>query len=642
MSEASEPFALDLLACNADALLMEGASRERLLAAEPQGEWIRLPDGDPAIRYRDTVLGAPADEASRSRTLQDISTNPHGVVVVFGFGAGHAVRQIRERGDLAVVVVEPSPGILRRVLTQGPTDLGGVPVVIDLQQLKTCWANLARGRSLATLVTTPGYDAAFPDEHAELAALVPDLVGKVQLNENTYRARSRAWLDHVLENVDQLAGAVPAMALADSFEGVPAFILGAGPSLNHNGALLREAARRGIVMAVDVAGKICAHHNAEPQVLVSIESIDLSAQFKDLPWIDRVVRMFSLLSSPQSVRTGRGPWLAFHESMFEFEALNALLKQPGVPVGGSVSTAAFSIALRMGCSPIVLLGQDLAYPGGQTYAAGCSYAGSRARQVGEGRFAFEWSDAARKSHGTSTGPLPDGAAMQLVDAWGGEGKVPTVESFNAFRTWFELNASAVARERPDRRLINASEGGSRIRGFEELRLAELLESMPVRDITSADIAQAARQAARPVRRQDISQWAREQAHLVRGVHVASGRLQRAARAATAVMQDEDPREVRRAFRVLARAEARLANASSQQHMPEAWACSVLQQLTKAQQDRSVSGDVQTNARTALEAECNVTEVVRRAACDLEKRLHALASRHGRKAMPDTEKVRCLC
>ena len=66
--------------------------------------------------------------------------------------------------------------------------------------------------------------------------------------------------------------------------------------------------------------------------------------------------------------------------------------------------------------------------------------------------------------------------------------------------WLELAAELIARECPGQRLINATEGGARIQGFEERTLAEVLEALPERDITPQAIAEAAAAAtARPTR-----------------------------------------------------------------------------------------------------------------------------------------------
>src|SRR5262249_21652419 len=49
-----------------------------------------------------------------------------------------------------------------------------------------------------------------------------------------------------------------------------------------------------------------------------------------------------------------------------------------VPGGGSVATTAFSLALRWHCDPIIFVGLDLSFPGGNYYVTTSSDGGARA------------------------------------------------------------------------------------------------------------------------------------------------------------------------------------------------------------------------------------------------------------------------
>jgi hypothetical protein len=542
------------------------------------------------------------------------------------------------------VVFEPDPGNVRTLLEAGPTDLGGVPITCELFELKAVWHELALGRALATLVVTPGYERRFPAELKELSEAIRMLVEKTQLNENTHRLRSDTWLQDMFGNLELLVGTLPILALAGRFQGVPAFVVGAGPSLDVSGPALREAARKGIVAVVDVAAGACARHEVEPQVLVSIESISLAAQMRNVPWIDRVARSFSLFASPASLRTGAGPLMPFHEDMKEFRPLADLLGVPGVAVGGSVSTAAFTIAERLGCSPIVLVGQDLAYPAGQAYAAGSPFERSRIKvSKSTGRLEYDWCDEVVAAHGNHQGPLPRATPLYEVEAFGGDGVVATTSSFNTFRIWFEVKAESFGRGEGAVRCINTSERGARIRGFEERRLADVVAELPDRPISAADLFAEAKRARPVIGWDDVRRWTERQARSVRVVGKAARSAERAAEQALGALRKDDPRSVGDSFRRLDRAEARLRKVTSVQPMVESAACAELQVLTAQQQDRGRAPDARADAESALATEMRFSKTIAGAARGLESSLHALAERAGKEARStDTmEKVRCL-
>jgi hypothetical protein len=323
-----------------------------------------------------------------------------------GSGVGHAARHIRERTSARLVIYEPDAGIARRVLSSGPTDLGTIPLVTDLRDLQAMWPGLAGDRDVAAMVVSPGYPAAFPNELRDVTDAVRMLVGDINLIENTRNARYREWIDHIFANVPQLREASPFLALKGEYAGVPAFIVGAGPSLAKNVERLREARQKGIVFAVDVSGKVLDGRGIEPQVLVCLEALNLSAHMKGLSYIDRVVRAFSMTSHPGGFRMTGGPLLPFFESLGSFAPIQDLLGVPGAVVGGSVSTVAFSLAEQLGCSPIVLVGQDLAYTGGRTHAAGTAFENSSAKVSEDGkRIDYAWCDAAHaQREGSDLGP----------------------------------------------------------------------------------------------------------------------------------------------------------------------------------------------------------------------------------------------
>src|SRR5690606_15647984 len=148
-----------------------------------------------------------------------------------------------------------------------------------------------------------------------------------------------------------------------------------------------------------------------------------------------------------------------------------------------VSTAAFSLAQRLGCSPIVLVGQDMAFTNGKTYAGGTGYESSVARANHKtGQVELEWNQAIQDQHGVQHGTRHNTEPLMQVRAWGGQGEVMSGPSFMAINSWLESTAALSEAFGMHRRYINASEGGASVAGFEELSLKTLLETLPDRPL----------------------------------------------------------------------------------------------------------------------------------------------------------------
>jgi hypothetical protein len=447
--------------------------------------------------------------------------------------------------------------------------------------------------------------------------------------ENTRRVRFEKWVEHVLENAPIVAGTTPATALAGRFSRVPAFIVGAGPSLDKNAEELREAARRGLVIAVNSSASALAARGIKPHLVVCIESIDLSAKLGALPWLDEVPRAFSLTSHPANLRTGSGPLLPLVENLPAFETVHRLLGGPGAEVGGSVSTVAFWLAKTFGCAPLVLVGQDMAFTGNAAYASGTSYESSRARLSSDGTaLEFDWNDAIKKAHGTSAGPLFERAAAIMVEAWGGQGVVPSGVMFSSFRAWFEVAAAVFAVSDPELELVNATEGGASVRGFKEEPLRNVVARCPVLDLTPRDVARAAEASDARISEARVAAWAEEQAAVARRAARAARRVGYCAEEALRRARGGKPSEVRRAFGVLGRAEAYLERACKAQPLLEGLAYADVQTRMEGARAQGIT-DAHEEAVRGLANEAAIALAIERAAIRLERKLRNLTRNHER-------------
>lgn len=614
------------LESNIAALGLGGHTLDLVTRAKAHGAVTYLPDLTPVIRYGSETLGVPPDESViRSRAQQADADDS--VLVVFGLGFGHTVRRLRAYTQRPILVFEPDPGLLRCTLLEGPTDLGGLDVVCSVQDLKGMWKRVAKQAKIATIVRTPGYEAAFPSELETLHRALVDLVQRSGSNEVTHDRRARTWVRDVIENVDLLVGRSPFMALAGCFPGVPAFIVGAGPSLSKNVAMLAEASAKGLVIAVNSSSWPLAKNGIEPHVLACIESIDLSHLLKDLPYLDRCIRAFSLAASPKTLRTGSGPLLPVYESLpIVGEPLRQLTGLPGLPVCGSVSTVAFSLAQRLGCNPIVLVGHDLAYTDGEVYARGTPYEGSRATVSKDKKtLDLEWAEPLVRAHEAAGGSIGFRDLLQEIPGWGGSESVHSGANFCATRDWLGDAAQLLVRTAPDLRLINATEGGAHVPGFEDQTLDALLQSLPNLDLTVKDILEIQSQRASPMTVDGLVAWVEMQLKQCENSRRVARRLHRIARVGIEAVKRGKPGEVRRVYAALELAENKFREVISLNRMLEAWSHTEIGQVTR---DKGPTEDAQRGASAAMRQEVAVAAAIEVSAKELQQELTALGQRLG--------------
>lgn len=596
-------------------------TRQHVLAAESEGRLMQRADATPFIVWRDRVLALPLPRKEIQKVVNAAGEST--LLVVFGLGTGYIPKYLRQITTAPIVVYEPNVGLLRLLMESGPVELDDVQVVSNQHDLSLVWGRYSGRRRDVLILNTPGYSAAFPEECALLPNMLMRLVERVTITKNTYRKRAQTWVLDVLANLGALVENPPLLSLEGAYRGVPAFIVGAGPSLDKNVEQLRRAREKGIVFAANSSAFALAKHGIVPHIVCCLESIDISERLRTLPFLDEVLRAFSLSAHPATLRTGNGPLLPFHEALPQYAGpLDALTRVTGVTVCGSVSTAAFSLAQRLGCSPIVLVGQDMAFTDGAAYAGGTGYETSRASvDQATRRVLLHWNEEIQKLHGNQHGSRHDAEPLVETTAWGGDGSVVSGPSFMAINSWLESTAAICEGTTVGKRYINATEGGARVNGFVEQRLEQVLDALPDVAITVSELVQQARQRMAPLERVDVERWCTLQAQQARAVARLARRVWRLSRHAIGVIDANQPGAVRRSFAALDSAEARLRQAVARVPLVDAWSHAEVDALV-VNHATDIHGDSRLSAKSAVELGLQVAAAIEKAAKELENHLRS--------------------
>jgi hypothetical protein len=112
--------------------------------------------------------------------------------------------------------------------------------------------------------------------------------------------------------------------------------------------------------------------------------------------------------------------------------------------GGSVATNAFSFARLMGASPLIMIGQDLAYTGGASHASG-----------------YLWPKTLDEAKNLK------GDGFREIEGYYGD-RVHVDRQLDSYRKWYEVFMLVY----PHEKVINATEGGAKINGTQQMQFKE--------------------------------------------------------------------------------------------------------------------------------------------------------------------------
>ena len=271
----------------------------------------------------------------------------------------------------------------------------------------------------------------------------------------------------VVRNVIANLGRLHLLSLLDierrPLAGQTVFILAAGPSLELQGEWLHVLSQYGFVMAVNSSVNYLESLGTFMHASVCVESVDAEDQFG---YADPAYELADLSANVHNVAD-----MVFVAAQPAWSWIARALGVRPVPYTGNVSAAAFSLAVGMGASEIVLLGHDFAYTGRRVHA------GDRRVVVADycrGRVVLpvrKESDARYQKAGL---PVPGREhRLELVPAIG-PGTVVTTPTLTSFRQWLERSARLLRASGSSVRLVNATAAGARIAGFEPRSLESLL------------------------------------------------------------------------------------------------------------------------------------------------------------------------
>jgi hypothetical protein len=359
---------------------------------EQDGAWSAELDGRALASKR-----RPLDEAKQQAAAIDFRQASG--IVVLGFGLGYHVAEIARRGGdkTAIIVFEPDVPLLRAVLEHA--DLTHILRAGLIFFFTDPDDGAAVNESLAGLegLLAVGIDvvehapsrARIAGTGARFSATITRFAASMRMQIVTTMMNMETTLRNLLMNLDEYAGGAGIAELRDFAAGRPAIVVSAGPSLARNIALLEDPAirERVVIIAVQTVLKPLLARGIRPHFVTALDFHEISTRFYDGLTEDDV-RGITLIAEPKanpailqafpgSIRLTRSDWL-------DWLIGDDLTHDKGeVPPGATVAHLAYLFARHLGCDPVMLIGQDLAFTDGQYYAAGAAIHDVWATELGE-------------------------------------------------------------------------------------------------------------------------------------------------------------------------------------------------------------------------------------------------------------------
>lgn len=397
----------------------------------------------------------PSHEAERYVAQYDeLSTET--VLFMYGFSNGFIIRKALEKNCpvQSCIVYEPSVEIFVKVLEEyDVTDLiRNTELLIFIRKIndelleKTLYDIMNyRNWKLFQFSIAPCYDRLFAKDCKEILKMFTNVHEYKHMEMNTLIRFAQSGVKNEVKAMKWFMNCHALEQYKNKFpEDMPCIIVAAGPSLEKNAEVLRRAKGKALIICVDTALPFLLKKDIIPDIACTIDAQKGTTYFMDtrLKDIPIMVSTDSDYRALEQIGDVKPIYIAAVNDFFQ-----RLFKDKGYNVdyfdgGGSVATVSFQVAVGLGFHTIILIGQDLAFSDDKAHA-------------GMGEVTKEDLDS----------------KLMMVDAYNG-GQILSRIDFKHYIDWYNLKIP----ELTDRLIINATEGGAKLKGAVQMTLNDVVNN----------------------------------------------------------------------------------------------------------------------------------------------------------------------
>lgn len=375
--------------------------------------------------------------------------------LLFGFGNGMYIQKIiRECNDkYSIFVLEPNLDILYTAMQYFDlTDIfenSRVKIFINsLASGDDTWRNfILKNMDFSDLKTMMwgeyvNYEMLYPEEEQFFMESNQIAINFTNASRVASERFGEAYFENTIVNVSKLTESFSLYSLYKRVpDGIPAIIVSSGPSLNKNIQYLRNAKNKSFIIAADSALPAMLSADIIPDIYVSVDGKKSPKHFQD-ERIANIPAVLCTFSSRPAVKENQQQFFIKDEcSYIDIFMDENNIQYPLLASGGSVANICCSLAVLLDFRTVILIGQDLAYTGGKTHAE----------------------NTVRANHA-----IDESTLTYVKDIYGN-----IVESSNEFIIYKEIFEDII-RQNPNKKFIDATEGGALIEGTEVITLQEAI------------------------------------------------------------------------------------------------------------------------------------------------------------------------
>ncbi|RLQ97140.1 motility associated factor glycosyltransferase family protein [Falsibacillus albus] len=417
---------------------------------------------------------AMREEAQNIIEEQSAKINEETHVIFWGMGMGYHIEEfLRMFPNNEFTIFEPFEEVFYLLLNNRSVSpflnkhLKGVflPIGEDISIITDEVARVIGGRVL--VIPLPSYEKKFPDDYSGFIQCLKNSFNKKGINLSTLGINQLNWIKNSIGNFPTTIDTEAILDKKRHFQNKPAIIVSAGPSLQDELENLRSIKEKKLayIFAVGSANRALVQNEIYPDAVCSFEPQRANVHvFEEI--VKNNISTIPIIYGTSIYRDSleQYPGEKYHViTSQDVVSQSYLIKEGGrkpdvVNDAYSIAIFTYETLARLGCSPIILVGQNLAFRKGQYYAEGISY---------------EWRDTKLTDEEMAQGKM---LVEDVEGNW-----ITTDPTFHEMRILLEEYI-----EKFNVETINTTKGGANIKGTDFIALDHLMENRLMKRIDDTD------------------------------------------------------------------------------------------------------------------------------------------------------------
>lgn len=372
------------------------------------------------------------------------------LIILFGLDSGSYINRLEKElcSENKVIIFEPNKEIFNLYKNKKLSKKIAI-VLFDEDAMKDILSILINENNFDNLYVHAfgEYKNIYNDEYSLLMKTIDSIYYNISGNIFLAYRCKESFMKNLICNLSAIENSTP-LAFYNNYNiNIPAIIISAGPSLDKNIKDMiknKDKLKNFFIIAGNRTFSTLIENGIKPDVVVAIDPSDDIYEMMESNMDQDVPLVFYEYTNNKVVKNYKGEKI--YTSNLLAQTMEEMKNYSGLLQGGSVAHSCISFATLIGCNPIVLVGQDLAYTNNKHHADSTTF------QFDE-KFGY--------------------AADILVDDIFGK-KVMTNLTLNIFRECMEYQISEY-NEKMNINFINSSYGAN-IKGAPHKELEEVLNS----------------------------------------------------------------------------------------------------------------------------------------------------------------------